>query len=525
MGALSDGGLVENNESNRVPIAGVGVAPSIEESNEVDRTSVIVQALPPVLGVMALAAWAFLALVHIADRYEVGWVMGARMGLARSFANGTLYPPLFDGRFFGGTRFMPIPFVLHGWLARATGEFVISGKILAYASFVFLLVVTFSALRRVGCPQGIAFGLTAIVLLTGAGLVQASSFYADALPVALQVTAVNLILHSPRRRTVVAAAALSALALFTKSSAIWAPVAIFLWARKRERRRALEFAFAYAATALLLLGIFEIVSQGRFLANIVGLTFAGRHDFVRILWWPFVMIAEDPTALVVLSFGIVGTVVAIRRREATLYHHCFIWASVVLLIILTDPGASSNHTIDIIVLGAILTGELWAHASVSVDGARALRVGLAGVLSLSMLFSLVSRFGPRVAFAASTVLRGEAPDDRYSLDPLGALVRPGDTILSEDPTIPLLLGQQPLVLDAWMLRAIAERHPDWAGRLVARIDAHEFDDVILLTRLGTQPRGWYTDVDFGSAVITAIQRDYRYETTSSGYSIYVPKSP
>ena len=88
---------------------------------------------------LVFVAWLFLAAVHVDDRYRLDHVSGVRMALAQYFDRGTLYPPLYDGQFYGGTRFMPIPIVLHGSLAKLTGEYLISGKLLGYAVMLALL--------------------------------------------------------------------------------------------------------------------------------------------------------------------------------------------------------------------------------------------------------------------------------------------------------------------------------------------------------------------------------------------------
>ena len=66
------------------------------------------------------AGVALLALAHVDDRYELDHVAGAWMALAQRFADGTLYPPLYDGEQFGGTRFAPLAISLYGGAARLT---------------------------------------------------------------------------------------------------------------------------------------------------------------------------------------------------------------------------------------------------------------------------------------------------------------------------------------------------------------------------------------------------------------------
>jgi hypothetical protein len=95
------------------------------------------------VSVLVLASWAVIAGVHVDDDYHVSWVSGSWIALARYVNEGVLYPPLHNGDSFGGTRYMPLQFVIHAGLARATGEYLVSAKVLAYASALALYVVAF----------------------------------------------------------------------------------------------------------------------------------------------------------------------------------------------------------------------------------------------------------------------------------------------------------------------------------------------------------------------------------------------
>ena len=82
-------------------------------------TVAIIKAALVAVAVTGMAAWLVLGLSHLGDRYKVGHVQGIWMALARYAHDGTLYPPLFDGVRFGGTRYMPLPIVLNAAASRA----------------------------------------------------------------------------------------------------------------------------------------------------------------------------------------------------------------------------------------------------------------------------------------------------------------------------------------------------------------------------------------------------------------------
>src|SRR5215470_16280801 len=64
------------------------------------------------VGVLGFGSWLILAAAHRDDLYRAGFVAGAWLELVRSAAHGLLYPPLFDGGYFGGTRYMPLTILL-----------------------------------------------------------------------------------------------------------------------------------------------------------------------------------------------------------------------------------------------------------------------------------------------------------------------------------------------------------------------------------------------------------------------------
>ena len=111
------------------------------------------------------------------------------------------------------------------------------------------------------------------------------------------------------------------------------------------------------------------------------------------------------------------------------------------------------------------------------------------------------------------------PDERNPA--LAGVVRPGDTLLAEDPTVPVLLDRRPVVLDPYMLRRIGERHPQWRADLVRRIDAAEFDKVVLLYLPESAP-DWYDHIHLGPEIVGAIERRYRPAERVEGYWVFVP---
>ena len=470
-------------------------------------------------------SWGIVAAVHVRDRFMVGWGEGAQMALGASAADGVLYPPLFDGRSFGGTRMMPVPILLQAASSLLVHDQLLASKLATYLTFLLLAAVLYRTLRSLHCSPLTALAFIAVLVATRLGMVTSLRISPDALPVALQLGALMLVADRRTDRRVVIAALLCAAGLFGKLSALWAPSAIVAWLAIRDRRAAWTFAAVFGLFTVALASLSHLLSDGRFEENVFGLAFAGERTGPDLLWAGRV-IASAPAAafgvLALLPIATLGTVKAVRERRWTLYHVAAGFSLIVLLVVLTDRGATTNHLLDVSVLIIILAG----HAVANGTAAREVTPGLP-IARLVVLLVLVSSFSvslaPATVHAVDLMVTGtEDPD--YARRPLDDLLDPGDQILSEDPTVPLELGMRPVVLDPFMLPAIASEHPEWIGRLTERIENQEFDAVVLVRDLDDAPRDWYSRLHLGQAVVDAIRDHYQLQATTGGYFVYRPVS-
>ena len=479
------------------------------------------------VGVAALvfAAWLFLAVAHVDDRFQLDHVSGARMALARYFDEGTLYPELYEDGFYGGTRYMPVPIVLHGFLAELTGEYLLSGKLLSYAAMIGLLAAMFVLLRRQGSPVPIALALPALVLTTQTGLAAGMDIRGDALPLLLQVLAVGILAGTARPAPTVAAAALAAIALLSKTSAVWAPVAIAIWLVGRDRRRLAVFLVAYAGIAGSLVVLFTILTQGRMLENVIGLSTSGITGLRTVLLTPYrfvhLIVDVSATAWAVVPLVALAVWISLRRRSASIYVLSLVCALVVTLVVLIDAGTGWNQLIDLVVLSALVIGELVAGVRDDSSGLdRDAGRTVSSIVALTLLWVTLTGFVVTLVPPALETARGEVT---YDAEPLAGL---GDTrisVLSEDPYVPISLGQTPVVLDPFMLPRLADRYPDAIPDLVERIEAHEFDVVVLVQPLEPVDRPWWSDLDLGIDVARAISREYGFAGRMQGYYLYEPR--
>lgn len=485
--------------------------------------------LSAVVGVFAagvLLSWLLIAGVHADDTYHVSDVGAAWLTLARDVEHGVLYPPLYDGHHFGGTRYMPLQILTFTGGEEVTGDHIVGAKLVVYLLAVLLFALIFVALRSFRCPLHLSLGLVAAVLASSVGLVAATTVAGDTLPVVLQLGALVLVTRYTGRWHAVGAGSLCGLAVLSKFSALWAPAAIVVWLFVRDRRRPVVFLASFILAVGAGIAATEALSSGRFSDNLLGLSgssFTGEGSVFLDSPGKLISLAEaNATSIVVLfPFVLLSLLLAASERRITVYHLSLVFAVAILLVVLADPGAYYNHLLDVSVLSVILVGDLWQRTGR--EAFPAARIAVLAALVWAIGLGYYTDVKPDTSQAARLLI-GRGDREAFADRPPAGVFSPSDRILSEDAYIPLALGQRPVILDAFMLLRIAEKHPDWRQALIRRIDAHEFDKVVLLQRADRSI--WWREVDLGLPIVDAIQRNYRLGRRVPEWRdlwIYVPK--
>ena len=187
--------------------------------------------------------------------------------------------------------------------------------------------------------------------------------------------------------------------------------------------------------------------------------------------------------------------------------------------VFTDMGAGLNHLLDLAVLTVVTVGYLASRlppdrlGSVSLTTALTIAVVWAGTTG-------VCSFIPDMREVVVTLRTGETLP-KYNPKPLASIVAAGDTLLAEDPSVPVLLGQTPVVLDPFMLRHQDELHPETVDVLVARIERKEFDHVVMINPLD-EDDFWWQYYHFGLRVVRALRAAYVFVGKVDGYYLYQP---
>jgi hypothetical protein len=353
-----------------------------------------------VAGVVVLFSYFLVAAAHWNDRYQINFVSGVCVTLAQRLNDGVFYPDLFDGAHYGGTRYMPLSFVLHAGLARVTGEYLVSGKLIAYDLALILFVQMLVLLRWMGCGRGAALALTSVVLLTPAGFLACTTIRGDLLPVVLQLGALMVVRKSLTPRSAALAGALCALALLSKITAVWAGLAIACSCLPAGRRRAgAVFATTWLGSAAAAVLLCNLASSGRMFANFAALAAPG-SDAHGLLRAPLIFLAQVANGGLALGLlvpaALIGCVLAVRQRRLTLYHTALFFCVPVLVAMCTDPGVDYNHLLDLVVLCVLVAGHLWNALPAGDGSLSGPRVGLAVVLGWVVFAGWLNGMVPRL---------------------------------------------------------------------------------------------------------------------------------
>ena len=471
-------------------------------------------------GAGALVVVVSLAFVHLHDRAASDHVSGAWMALTRYAQQGVLYPPLFDGERYGGTRWMPLALYINVAFASLGDDLIFTGKLASLCFGVATLAVVYGLLRRLRVDRPMALCLVGAVAVSEPLLAALWAPYrGDSPPALLQLLALYVVVLRPKDgRFAALAGGLAGLALLAQASAGWAPMAIGCLYLFNHRRLLLPFVSTYVVVVALGLWVFSALSEGRMWESLLTLS-AGQLGLRRLLGSPQKMLiimehTVQPLWLL-LPVAQLELLRAVLRGRLAVHHLALGASAIVAWVVFADPGVYSNHFVDLMVLVALTVGGLWAEA-----GAEAPASTLRGLIAVLVLWAVIGGYDVKVSEEVKAVRRGTAD---HGLDVYARLAGPEHTLLSEDPTVPVRLGQAPVILDAFMWRRIDELRPDLTNPLYARVQAGAFDRIILLypPEAGIQ-QGWYRRSHFSEAFIRAILARYRLERSEQGFYVYVP---
>jgi hypothetical protein len=204
----------------------------------------------------------------------------------------------------------------------------------------------------------------------------------------------------------------------------------------------------------------------------------------------------------------------VKERYGSIYLLSLLFALALLLVMLTDVGTGWNQLIDIVVLPGLVIGEFIGRTATdrgSLDRAAAATVS-------------VVRDRIRVLLAE--------PEQHESVEhDRGLPERDRDVgVLGQDRGS--LIGHtgqgvgamRQLPVDRCLHLRCERDHETAQGHLTRRIEAQEFDLVVLVEPLEPLGRSWWREEDFGPEVVEAISEAYVFGGRTQGYCVYRPRA-
>jgi hypothetical protein len=458
-----------------------------------------------------------------------GTTSGVWSALAYDNAGGLFYRPLHEAGYYGGTRYMPLFFVLQSGAIRLGADPVHSGVALCFAAVLLFDGALFGLLLRQG--------LGALPSLAWSVLAHASlSYQLVTLEIRCDVLAAAFSLWGllaagvGSRAGRWAACALFTAAFATKFTALAGISGVLLWKlMRRDWRGAMFYASVTGAAMLAVAWIVNRASDGRALASFAACaTGAGGLAYaLRAPEWLLLALAQDPFLLALLACAAWQ---AWEERGSTGLPTAFlVAASAISAAVFVSAGTGTNHLLEPLAASVVVLGGAWARGT----HPRRWSV-LLGVLTGAQLLCWTTP----VPTVRSVISKAGRPTrdmvgrirNRLKADP-----RP---VLSENPLLPILMGTRPVVLDAFALRILAQRDAAVDSEFRRRIEDGAFSAVILLDWSGA-PVGdmeaavsahgsngvdtFYGGVHFPQGFLALLRSRYSLAFVERPYVVYLPR--
>ncbi len=460
------------------------------------------------------AAWAFpammlaviaTAVVHLQDRFGINHVSGTQLALTRHFQSGRLDPPFFDPPIIGGTRFSPIPTLIHAGIDVPANDLFVSGRIMTSAFALACAGLVFWICRTYGVTRTWAAIAGAVTLGTPEVFSVATSIRQDMVALGFVLASFALARSSPSRTALILAGTCTSLAVFSKPTAGWIipAIIVLLWS---DRAALGWYLAAGAVTGLGIFSLIMVMSDGRYL-DTLRLLFAGSTTLESTSHAPERAFRAVLSTAPVIPIGFAAWFSnrRVRHRELDL---AAVISTVLVVVLFRDSGVGANHLVDQAALASILLA-----VGVGTDQHDAGTKSMAGLLVVALLI-----LGGMGAVDSLQLTGSQAPPVRIG----PALIPDGSRILSEDPGIVVAMGELPELLDSYMVQRLPGESGEMArSYLVSQISSGSYDRIVLLDRLGaggTFPNSNHFTREIGRAIET----HYILLGEVDGFAVYAP---
>lgn len=427
-----------------------------------------------------------------------GHTSGVWATLASDASQGELYRPLLDSRGYGGTRYMPLFFLIHGLLIRFTDCLVETGLGWMQLSAFLIVIALYRLLRLQGSDPSIAVPLSLMFLgsLTYQRLsVQLRCDFLAAALVLWAVLSVEKYVKQAGRGWLVAGGSFATAAFFTKFTSFYV-LPWMVWRLVRQGAYGLAGWLGIAVSLACATGIclLEWFTAGRFTQNMGATLTAGASmdhllGSARVLWLN--VSAEDPTTLILLLVTLPSALLSCLVWELRLeWKRCphqeraqvlelspppgwegalLVWTWAVTWFIFTSPGTWMNHLVDPLAASLLVLGPFFGSSAARWAGAGCVAFCVAHLVTwLPDCPSIQATLRKDGIMLRQTLTQ---IDHEFQLR--------GRPFYAENNTVAIALGQRPFSLDEFSLRLfLRNNHP--VGRdFERRARAQYFDYIIL----------------------------------------------
>jgi hypothetical protein len=454
--------------------------------------------------------------LNFRHEYFLTHVEGVWLACAYDFLHGVFYRPLFSSLGYGGTRYFPLYFVLTGLLSKPLGSLATAGIALSAGGVVLTLIAAQILLRRMKVSLLLtAAGVTAIlgVATTQQALLGAKG---DSLSAALNLWGVVLCLGSKTRRVgLTFAALLFTLAFATKLTTLFGVTAVCIaWICARRYQQAAQLAATTACGCILVLASMYAASGGR-VFSIFRACAGGGGSLSYTLQAPWHLLSKaldvDPVLLLFLVAAAVFGLSYFRENRTDILPMYFALVLLVTTVIFGSLGIGINHLFDLQVAAVLVL-------TVATSQAPALAEVGTGLLALGLVVALVP---------TTQGLHGDLTRPSFRSDTCEVLKRlPADDrpVLAENPLLVLRSDRAPYLLDPFMFRILALKHPELAGDLWAKMEHQRFAAIVLeRDPASAEGKTWYTETHFGGEFLRDLDAHYAFSFATAKSYVYTPK--
>jgi hypothetical protein len=458
-----------------------------------------------VLVLSAHAFGAFLAFTQPSYDHATGsWFV-----IAHDVLNGTLYRPLESETGLGGTRYFPLYPLLIAGLVRLGLSYAEAGLLINVASWALAAGAAYMTLRTMEV-QRILAGIFSVFAIGSYGtLTTVTSIRGDLLPLGFALWGVYAALKARSGNLVFVfiASLLFTLALSAKvTSLFWAAAMIVYLAMTGHRRQAMTMSALLALGAAVFLLWVNLASDGRFI-DMMLVTSSGGGSLFQALLGPVrleeMLRGSDPLAYLATIAGVVLLLSRYNQLRSNPAAVTLVSVLLMSVMIFGSRGTIHNHLVDINVAAMLMLASNYTDIRIKPN-----------VIPLIFLFYALLipwRHDYHYKNSWEHSARTEAQDYLAAFD---------DPVLSEHPGIPLALGRNPFLADAFMVNSLRGARPELHARLLADIKARRFN-AIILSNVGAFD--WYENGHFGGDFMQVVEANYVRDRGFGPYNFYLPR--